>query len=124
MQSKGEAVKTLKKLVQDVGIPNCLTYNGAKEQVRPNSQFQKIVRKHQIKDHQNEAETQKYNQAEDSIRELKWRWKSRMVRRRIPKWVWDFALVWEGEILSRMCHHGKDFTEIERVSGDTVDISE
>ena len=38
--------------------------------------------------------------------------------------VWDFFLVWEAEILSRMCRHGQEHTRIERITGDTVDISE
>ena len=47
-----------------------------------------------------------------------------MVKRRVPKRVWDFAIVWESEILSRMCRHKNTFTGIERLTGDTVDISE
>ena len=124
MKSKSEAGESLKKLIQDVGITNALTFDRAKEQVGENTEFQKTIKKYHIKQHQNEAETQKLNRAEDCVREIKRRWKQRIIRRRVPKRVWDFAMVWEAEILSRMCRHGNYYTGIERITGDTVDISE
>ena len=124
IKAKSETGKTLKKLIQDVGIPRKIIFDGAMEQVGPDTEFQKLLGTYNILDHRNEAETQKYNRAEDSIRECKRRWKQRMIRRRVPKRVWDFAIVWEGEILSRICRHGNQFTGIERVTGDTPDISE
>ena len=81
------------------------------------------MRTYDIKGHQNEAETQKYNRAEDAIRKCKRRWKQRIIKRRVPKRVWDFGIVWESEILSRMCRHGNQYTGMERVTGDTPDIS-
>ena len=124
MKSKSEAGRTLKRLIQDVGIPNKIVSDGAPEQIGPGSEFQKLMRTYDIRGHQNEAKTQKYNRAEDAIRECKRRWKQRIIRRRVPKRVWDFGIVWESEILLRMCRHGNDFTGMERVTGDTPDISE
>ena len=70
MKSKAEAGESLKKLIQDVGIPNALTFDGSKEQVGENTEFQKAIKKYHIKHHQNEAETQKLNCAEDCVREV------------------------------------------------------
>ena len=39
MKSKSEAGRTLKRLIQDVGIPNRIVYDGAPEQLGPNSDF-------------------------------------------------------------------------------------
>ena len=124
MTSKKEAGITLGRFLEDVGVPNKMIYDGAPEQIGPESKFQKIMRKYQIKGHQNEAFTQKNNRAEDGVRELKRRWKQRLIRRRAPKRVWDFGLVWESEILSRMCRNNSTCSGIERITGDTPDISE
>ena len=81
MESKSMAGKSLHKLFDDIGIPNKLVYDGAPEQVGKNTAFQKLISKHRIIGHQNEPFTQKYNRAEDSIRELKRRWRQRIIRR-------------------------------------------
>ena len=122
--SKKHAGKTLKRLIEDIGIPRKMIYDGAKEQVDAGTEFQAVLTKYHIKGHQNEAETQKMNRAEDAIRELKRRWKKRIIKRRVPKRVWDFGIVWEAEILSRMCRNNSGYTGIERITGDTTDISE
>ena len=54
----------------------------------------KSYQKYSIKDHRNEAETQKHQRADDGIRELKHRWKLRVIRRQVPKRVLDYAIVW------------------------------
>ena len=124
MTSKKEVGDTLGRFLEDVGVPNRLIYDGAPENVGRKSKFQRIMQKHQIIGHQNEAFTQKYNRAEDGVRELKRRWKQRIIRRRAPKCVWDYGLVWESEILSRMCRNGTTCSGMERITGDTPDISE
>ena len=49
--------------------------------------------------------------------------RNRMIKRRILKCIWDFGLVWEAEIYSRMA--GKDDQPpMERLTGDTIKISE
>ena len=123
MSTKRHAGKSLRRLIEDVGIPSKIIYDGAKEQVQPGTEFQKTISKYHIKGHQNEAETQKYNRAEDAIRELKRRWKRRIIKRRVPKRVWDFGIVWEAEIISRICRNAHTSTGIERITGDTPDIS-
>ena len=47
-----------------------------------------------------------------------------MIRHRVPKRVWDFGIVWEGRILSQLCQNGTAVSRIERIMGDTPDISE
>ena len=52
-------------------IPRKIAYDGAKEQVGPNSEFQKALIKYHIDDHRSEPKTPNQNRAEDSIRFLK-----------------------------------------------------
>ena len=77
-----------------------------------------------IRGHQCGPYHQLKNRAEDSIRELKRKWKRHMIKSRAPKRVWDFGMVYESEILSRISrgHDGRTF--MERITGDTLDISE
>ena len=124
MKSKKEAGYALYDFLDKVGKPKKIIYDGSLEQTGPGTYFQKVIIKNHIDTHKNEAETQKFNRAEDSIRELKRRWKQRIIRRRAPKRIWDFGIVWEAQILSRMARHNNDFTGMERITGNTVDISE
>ena len=41
-----------------------------------------------------------------------------------PKRVWNFGMVYESEILSRISQGNDGRTGMERITGDTVDISE
>ena len=84
---------TLDNLTKNIGIPNTIIYDGAPEQVGPNSDFQKTMIKFKIRGHQCEPYSQWHNRAEDSIRELNRRWKQRMIKSRAPKRVWYFGMV-------------------------------
>ena len=46
--SKSIAELTLENLTKNIGIPNTTIYDGAPEQVGPNSEFQKTTRKCKI----------------------------------------------------------------------------
>ena len=47
-----------------------------------------------------------------------------MIKRRYPKRVWDFGMVYESDILSIISRVHEGRTGMERITGDTVDISE
>ena len=47
-----------------------------------------------------------------------------MIKRRAPKCVWDFGMVYESEILSKISWGHDSRTGMERITGDMVDISE
>ena len=47
-----------------------------------------------------------------------------MIKCIAPKRVWDFGMVYESEILSRISRGHDGRTGMERITGDTVDISE
>ena len=51
MKAKSETDKTLKKFIQDVGVPRKLIFDGAMEQVGPDTEFQKLLGTYYILDH-------------------------------------------------------------------------
>ena len=111
----------------DFGIPEHLTFDGAMAQTGKGTLFMKSIKKFDTDYHVSAPRRPNQNPAELSIRELKKKWYRIMRRKKVPKRLWDFGLVWISEIgnltvsASRYAH-GR--TPIEIVSGDTPDISE
>ena len=63
------------------------------------------------------------NMAEIVMNSMKVKSKRIRFNRNTPKGVWDFGMVWEADIYSRAS--GKDRRpDLERLTGDTMDISE
>jgi hypothetical protein len=124
LRSKKETHLSLDRLVETVGIPNKIFSDGAPEEVGLRSKFVSRLRELHIRSHQSEPYSQWQNRAENTIGKLKARWKRRMARRRVPKKLWDFGLVYESEIMSRMASGHDGRTAFERITGDTCDISE
>jgi hypothetical protein len=76
------------------GILDSLTSDGAPEIVGPKTEFMKEVNR--LKVCLKRAEVGRSNQnyaAEREIGELKKRWRNRMVRKNVPKQLWDYGLV-------------------------------
>ena len=82
------------------------------------------MKKSKIRRHQCEPYSQWQNRAEDSIWELKRRWKRHMIKHRTPKRVKDSGMVYESDILSRISQGHDGRTGMERITGDTVEIIE
>ena len=91
--SKSLAGLTLDNLINNIGIPNTIIYDGEPEQVSPNSDFQKTMRKCKIQGHQCKPYSQWQNRAENFIQELKRRWKRHVIKHRAHKRVWDFGML-------------------------------
>lgn len=123
MPSKADVGESLDSFVGDVGIPNQLVYDGAGEQVGRNSLFDKYIRHYRINRHVIEPYSPWQNKAESGIRIIKSRWKRLMVNRKVPKRLWDFALVWISQIYTRSATKSGR-TGFEIITGDTPDISE
>ena len=64
------------------------------------------------------------HKAETEIRELKKRWKTRMLEKKVPKRLWDYGLVYMAEILSITARGSNQRPGLEEIMGQTVDISE
>jgi Reverse transcriptase (RNA-dependent DNA polymerase) len=127
MSSKAQVGKALKEFINDFGIPEDLTFDGAKEQMGRNSDFMKIVRKYGISYHVSEPYQPRQNPTEGVIREVRSRWFRVMRQRHVPRRLWDYGFRWVCEIVTRTANsiyslEGR--TPLELISGETPDISE
>ena len=125
MTSRKDAGKALVDFTDDVGIPERLIHDGATEFTGPGTDFAKNARRMRIKTHTTEAGRKNQNHAaEREIGLLSKRWRLNMTKKNVPKRLWDFGLVYEGEILSRMSRGRDRRCGYEEVFGETADISE
>ena len=102
MRSKNETHIPLNNLVKTVGIPETIFSEGAKEEVGSNSKFTKRIKELNVSTHRSEPYSQWQNRCENIIGKVKVRWKRRMVRRRVPSRLWDYGLIYETKVMSRM----------------------
>ncbi|KAL7569667.1 hypothetical protein ACA910_008321 [Epithemia clementina (nom. ined.)] len=124
MTSKKDAGFGLQGFVEDVGVPAELVTDLAGEETGHTTEFQTRARELRVKMRHTEARSPRQNQCEAEIGTLKRRWRSRMARRKIPRRLWDFGLVYEAEILSRTARGPDGRTGIEEITGNMTDISE
>ena len=124
MVSKSEAGEALHNFVQDVGVPTDLVSDLAGEQTGWRSDFIKEANRLRIQQHGMEPMSQWQNKAEKVIGELKKRWLRWKTERNIPGRLWGYGLKWESEIMSRTAHGPLERTGVERITGNTPDISE
>jgi hypothetical protein len=125
MTSRQDAGKSLIEFTDDVGIPERLVTDGATEFTGRHTEFIKEARRMRIMLHTSEQGRKNQNHAaEREIGFLSKRWKLRMTKKRVPKRLWDFGLVYESELLSRMARRDDRRTGYKVVTGQTPDISE
>ena len=104
-----------------------LPMNGSKEQTAKGSLFMQTTKRNHVKFHITEPFRHNQNCAETAIRELKRKWFCTMIRQRVPRRFWDYSLKWCAQVMSRTSNsvfslNGR--VPIERVTGETVDVSE
>ena len=108
-------------------MPERLTFDGSKEQSKPGTEFMKQIRTHSIDYHIYEADVHNQNQSEGVMRELRSKWYLTMIRRSVPRELWDYRIGWVSEIMS-LTHSSAGKIEGElpltEVTGETSDISE
>jgi hypothetical protein len=125
MTSRKDAGKSLIEFTDDVGIPERLVTDGATEFTGRHTEFVKEARRMRIMLHTTEQGRKNQNHAaEREIGFLAKRWKLRMTKKKVPKRLWDFGLVYESELLSRMARGNDRRTGYEEITGQTPDISE
>ncbi|KAI2498321.1 Reverse transcriptase (RNA-dependent DNA polymerase) [Fragilaria crotonensis] len=86
----------------------------------------KVVRRNQIRlllAEKGRGTTQNHR-AETEIREIKTKWKTRMRENQVPSRLWDYGLVYISEIQSLLARGPDQRPGIEKILGQTVDISE
>ena len=86
-----------------------------------------LLRKNAIDYHVSSPRRPNENPAEGSIREIRRRWYMTMMRKKVPKRLWDYLIIWICEtgnlsVSSSKYAHGR--TALEVITGETPDISE
>ncbi|GAX09610.1 hypothetical protein FisN_38Lu038 [Fistulifera solaris] len=121
----GETVaNALREFIQEVGIPQKIVVDDAKEKLGMNTKWMEHIRHYKMDWANSEPYSHWQNQAEGAIREVRRRWKLLQHRRMIPKRLWDYGLTHVAEVMSRTVRSGSDRTPYEIMTGETPDISE
>ena len=124
MRAERHIGDTLRTLAEDVGIPRELLTDNANTMTGYEADFNKQARFLKIKMRSIEPHNKKQNKGERIISELRQRWRDKQRKKNIPLRLWDYVLVWCAEIHSRTYNHKTQRTGLERLTGDTPDISE
>ena len=125
MLTKANAGNSLVDFTDEVGIPQVLMTDLASEFSGQHTDFVKHCRRMRIQ--LNHKEKGRYNQnhaAEREIGFLSERWRLRMAKKSVPRRLWDFGLVYEAELLSRLSRGRDGRTGYEEVFGQTPNIAE
>jgi hypothetical protein len=121
---KAQAGEALYAMVDEVGIPDKMVFDGAKEQTGQKSEFMRALRKYRVANWQTELYSPWQNRAEDQIREVRRRWKLMCQRKRIPTRLWDYAMVHITKLMNMTARGSNGRTGHEEITGETPDISE
>ena len=124
MKSKGDAHEPLSEIFRDVGVPNAMIMDGAKEQIMGN--FRRKCREAGCYGKQTEPHSQWSNATEGTVRELKRGSARAMLKTGSPKRLWDDCIELQAFIKSNtysdhfLC---EGQTPETIVTGDTPDIT-
>jgi hypothetical protein len=123
--NRKQVVETLKEFVDDVGIPEKLRADRAPEIFGAHTEFQKEIRRIRTRMSYTEPEHSNQNTyAELEIRELKRRFRCKMIEKGVHKRMWDYGLKHTAEIMQRIARGPDQRTGYEIITGNTPDISE
>ncbi|KAI2499334.1 Reverse transcriptase (RNA-dependent DNA polymerase) [Fragilaria crotonensis] len=127
LAAKSGAGDALRQFIGEYGRPERLTFDGSQEQCGRKTEFMKNVRKYSINFHITEPYRPNHNFAEGVIREIRKKWFRIMVRKNVPQRLWDYGLQWVCDIQNRTSNSSRGLDRrcpLERITGETVDISE
>ena len=127
MNSKSKAGDALRLFCQEFGVPEKLTFDGSKEQGQPGTEFMRQIRIHNINYHVAESGLHNQNPVEGVIRELRRKLYRLMVRRRVPRELWDYGMRWVSETSSLILSSAGSIetsVPLTQVTGETAAISE
>ena len=95
MTARSESGQSLVNFTDDVEIPEHLVTDGAGEFIGRATEFVKEARRMRIRLHTSEQGRKNQNQAaEREIGFLEKRWRARMHKKKVPKRLWGFGLVY------------------------------
>ncbi len=125
LNSKARVAQALTEFTDNVGIPDALLSDGAAEVTGQHTDFMMEVNRLKIRLRRSEAGRSNQNYAfEREICELKKCWRNRMLKSNVSPRLWDYALIYESNILNRIPCGRHQRTGIEMITGETPGISE
>jgi hypothetical protein len=123
-ERKSQAGEALGTMIDEIGIPDKIVFDGTKEQTGKRSEFMRLVHKNRISHWQTEPYSTWQNRAEDQIRKIQRRWRLLRQRKDVPTQLWDYAMVHIAKLMNFMARGKNGRTGHEEITGDTPDISE
>ena len=127
MSNKTQCGDALRVFCREFGVPATLRYDGSKEQTGKNTEFQKTIRRNDIRTHQSEPDLHNQSPAEGVVREVKRKWFRTMFKKRVPRKYWDYGFRWCCNVMQRTylrSHRIDGGVPLQFVTGDTIDISD
>jgi hypothetical protein len=124
IERKSQAGEMLHSMIDEVGIPNKIISDGAREQTGKRLEFMRCVRKHRISEWRIEPYLPWQNGAEDQIQEIRRRWRLLRQRKNVPACLWDYAMVHLSKLMNLTARGRNGRTGHEEITGKTPDISE
>ena len=106
MISKSEAGTTLDRINRDLGVANKIFMENAPSKTGYNTEIKRVARLARMEVQTTEPYSPWKNKAEMFIKIIKGEANRKRFQRNIHKRVWDFGMVWEGDIY--YCTSGKD----------------
>ena len=119
--------RALQDFIHDFGVPESLTFNGHKSQTGKDSLFMRTIRKYHIQYHISASRRPEQNPAEQTMGVIKSRWYRAMMKRKVPKRLWDYGLIWvceTGNMSVSSSKYANGRTALEIITGETPDISD
>ena len=99
IKRKKDSYEGLDKFVKAYGAPDKMIYDGAGEKVGRKTEFQRLMRKYEIKGHAAEPNQPNQNPVEGCIRELRRRWFRTMFRTYGPRSLWCYGIPYVAKIM-------------------------
>jgi hypothetical protein len=125
MTARSQVGRSLTEFTDNIGIPDLLWSDGAPKMTGNNTEYVREANRLKIRQRITEQGQSNQNHAsEREIGELKKRWRNRMIKKNIPRRVWDYGLVYEADLLRFIPRGNFGQTAYEEVTGQTPDISE
>jgi hypothetical protein len=127
IKRKADCHEGLETFVREYGAMEQLIYDGAPEQIGRKTEFQRIMRKYDIRGHVAESGRSKQNPVEGCIRELRRRWFRTMFRSYCPRSLWCYGIPYVAKIMQITASFAANLqgrTPLEALTGETPDISQ
>ena len=127
MEHKSSTGQVLKQFISNFGIPDKLVCDGAAKQVGKQTEFQSTVQKHAINLHVTEPHHHNQWKVEGVVQEIRKRWFRVMLKKKVPKRLWDYGIRWVCEVMQCTASTSGDLsrrTALEQLTDETPEISE